>query len=394
MHKIIFLFAVYSFSGWMIEVVYRSITQKRFINAGFLYGPFIPLYGFGAFFVLLLEYLFADYSIFLKLILYGIMLTSVEYSASFIIEKIFKLKLWDYSQNRFNIGGRVCLSFSLAWTVLALIFIKFIHPVVKDVIESIDTTFAQIFFVPFLAYIFLDLAFSIGTLTDFRKKISYLYSEYFNLSNIEIEKIFDTFKRLRSAFPYLNGYIAKKINFGFKDKLDGFLNKIQETIVSELNGRKPFEEEFQLSISDIAGHEEFLKLKDYFHHDSSIYDHVVKVSYLSYRICKYLKLDYRSAARGGMLHDFFLYDWRNHDVPDLPKKEFHGIEHPRIALVNATKYFTLNEIEKDIIVKHMWPLTLAPPKFKESFVVSFADKYLSSREFISEARKRQKIKTI
>jgi uncharacterized protein len=108
------------------------------------------------------------------------------------------------------------------------------------------------------------------------------------------------------------------------------------------------------------------------------------VSYFSYRASKFLKLDYKSAARGAFLHDFFLYDWRNHDVPDLPEDKFHGIEHPKIALTNASKHFSLNDIEKDIIIKHMWPLTLVPPKYKESFIVSFADKYLASKEFVKK----------
>ena len=91
---------------------------------------------------------------------------------------------------------------------------------------------------------------------------------------------------------------------------------------------------------------------------------------------------------GALLHDFFLYDWRNHDAPDLPREKYHGIEHPRIALKNAEKYFPLNEIERDIIVKHMWPLTLMPPRYKESFIVTFADKYLSSKEFFDEFKKQ------
>jgi uncharacterized protein len=156
-----------------------------------------------------------------------------------------------------------------------------------------------------------------------------------------------------------------------------------------MQGRNPFEHEYYDTIQDICEHEEFLKLKNIFHHNSSIYHHVHDVAYLSYRICKYLKLDYRSAARGALLHDFFFYDWRNHDVPDLPREKFHGLAHPAIALDNAKKHFSLNEVEEDIIKKHMWPLTLVPPKYKESLIVSFADKYLSSKEFISEFKKRR-----
>jgi uncharacterized protein len=162
------------------------------------------------------------------------------------------------------------------------------------------------------------------------------------------------------------------------------LKPIQEKIILEMAGRTPFEKEYYETVQDILRHEEFLKLKDYFHHNSSIYAHVHDVAYLSYRICKYFKLDYRSAARGALLHDFFLYDWRNHDVPDLPRKKFHGLAHPAIAVANAKKYFSINDMEEDIIKKHMWPLTLVPPKYKESYIVSFADKYLSSKEFINE----------
>ena len=72
----------------------------------------------------------------------------------------------------------------------------------------------------------------------------------------------------------------------------------------------------------------------------------------------------------------------------MPREKFHGLEHPKIAVANARKYFSLNDIEEDIIRKHMWPLTLVPPKYKESYIVSFADKYLSSKEFISEYKKR------
>jgi uncharacterized protein len=151
-----------------------------------------------------------------------------------------------------------------------------------------------------------------------------------------------------------------------------------------MEGRKPFEDEFYDITKDIYTHDEFIKLKLHQHHNSSIYDHVMDVSYFSYRACKFLKLDYRSAARGALLHDFFLYDWRNHDVPDLPEHKYHGIEHPKIALANAKKHFTLNDIEEDIIRKHMWPLTLVPPKYKESFIVSFADTYLASKEFFDK----------
>jgi len=384
----IILFAVYSFMGWLIEVVYRSVTQRKLINAGFLHGPFIPIYGIGAAFILLLEYYFHAQSLVLRVFLFGLTLTLLEYFVGYCTEKIFKLKLWDYSDSRFNFHGRVSLAFSLAWVVLAVIFLAFIHPLVLQIFSRLNFLHVKVSAVIFSAYFLTDVLFSIISLTRFKQKISYLYEEYFNLSNIEVKIIFGSLRRLSGAFPHLNKYINDKINGKIKSGAGTFLKSVQDKIIMEIEDRKPYEDEYYEIIKDIYEHDEFTRLKNYFHHRSSIYEHVKEVAYLSYRICKYLKLDYRSAARGALLHDYFFYDWRNHDEPHLHRRKFHGIEHPKIALANAKKTFVLNKIEEDIIRKHMWPLTPAPPLYKESFVVSFADKYLSSKEFVDEFKKR------
>jgi uncharacterized membrane protein len=383
------LFAIYSFMGWIVEVIYRSITQRKFVNAGFLFGPFIPIYGFGALFLILLQHFFHSWHLLPRLFMFGLALTVIEYMVGYFSEKIFELTLWDYSEYKFNLHGRVCLLFSVIWAALAFVFITFIHPVVLQNATFLHSAYLQTAAIAFLIYYAIDYAYSVASLTEFRKKIAYLYTEYLNLNNVEIEKILDSFTRLRYAFPDLNRYINSNISNNIKKRIHTFLKSVQNKIILEMNGRKPFEDEYYEVINDIYEHEEFLKLKEYFHHNSSIYEHVQDVAYLSYRISKFLKLDYRSAARGALLHDFFLYDWRNHDVPDLPRKKFHGIEHPTIAVANAQKHFSINEIEEDIIKKHMWPLTLVPPKYKESFIVSFADKYLSSKEFVSEFKKRR-----
>lgn len=138
--------------------------------------------------------------------------------------------------------------------------------------------------------------------------------------------------------------------------------------------------EFMDIIEEILRNDQFLKLKKYRHHNDSIYAHVVDVSFLSYRISKRLKLDYISTARGALLHDFFLYDWRNRaPVKSLFKK--HAFTHGKEALENSIKNFEINDREKDIIVKHMFPTTIIPPKYKESWIVSLVDKYLAIKEY-------------
>ncbi|MBR3673555.1 MAG: HDIG domain-containing protein [Clostridia bacterium] len=113
------------------------------------------------------------------------------------------------------------------------------------------------------------------------------------------------------------------------------------------------------------------------HYDTSCFEHCKNVAFISYKICKKLNLDYKSAARAGMLHDLFLYDWRKRQDG---RKGLHAFTHPRTALENSKKIFELNEKEEDIILKHMWPLTVKLPKYSESYIVTIADKYCALGE--------------
>jgi HD superfamily phosphodiesterase len=127
-------------------------------------------------------------------------------------------------------------------------------------------------------------------------------------------------------------------------------------------------------------------MKNYIQHGNiNCLDHSIYVSYSSYLICRRLGLDYRSAARGGLLHDFFLYDWHI----GKPYKGLHGFIHPCIALQNANKYFVLNNREKEIIEKHMWPLTIGLPRYKETIVVLLLDKYWALIEIVKFGSKKR-----
>lgn len=147
--------------------------------------------------------------------------------------------------------------------------------------------------------------------------------------------------------------------------------------------------EFKECIRDLSENEIVQSMDRYIQHgDVTCLQHCKTVSYRSYLVCKRLKLDYRSAARGGYLHDFFLYDWH------IPNSHvgLHGFTHSKISLRNAEKHFELNEVEKDIIVKHMWPLTLKLPKYKESYIVLIVDKYSSLIEILQYRFKGVKLK--
>lgn len=141
----------------------------------------------------------------------------------------------------------------------------------------------------------------------------------------------------------------------------------------------PDDAEYIACVEDILRNEAFLSMEQYIQHGTtSCLAHCIAVSYNSYKACQKYGLDSRSAARAGLLHDLFLYDWHKHSPGNGFK--MHGFYHPQIALRNAEKEFSLNEVEREIITKHMWPLTVIPPRAKEAYVVLYHDKICSLRE--------------
>ena len=133
---------------------------------------------------------------------------------------------------------------------------------------------------------------------------------------------------------------------------------------------------------DIIDNENVLSQKEYMQHGkTSVYEHTMNVALCSLSIAKKLNLniDYKSLVRGSLLHDFFLYDWHVDDK----SHRLHGFSHARVALNNASKEFTLNNVEKNIIYTHMFPLNLRIPKYKESVIVCLADKICALKETFS-----------
>ena len=122
----------------------------------------------------------------------------------------------------------------------------------------------------------------------------------------------------------------------------------------------------------------YRELKSMVHHGNNRLDHINRVAKLSFNISKKLNLDFVSCTRGALLHDFFTEE----DLTRKGKKYRNFLkEHPRIALENANKYFELNDIEKDVILTHMFPIIKGKPKYYESKVVCIADKLVSCYEF-------------
>ena len=135
--NILIYFITYSFLGWIMESTFRSICEKKLINTGFLKGPFCPIYGTGAIIMILFLKKFSN-SLILLFFVSIIVFTIWEYIVGILLEKIFHTKYWDYSDNKFNFQGRICLMNSIFWGILGVVFIKYIHPFIENVVQKID----------------------------------------------------------------------------------------------------------------------------------------------------------------------------------------------------------------------------------------------------------------
>lgn len=181
--EIILYFFVYSFIGCCIEAIYRSIVEKRFVYPGFLFGPYCPVYGFAA--VAMILFLTPLKSNYLLFAIGAFIVTSVfEYIAGAFLENLMHTRLWDYSKDKFNIKGRISLKFSLAWTLLAAIFMYIIQPFLQTyVFSKIPSDILYWGSIIILILFAVDVVLSINKAIRLRKHLSAL-----QLISVEIKK--------------------------------------------------------------------------------------------------------------------------------------------------------------------------------------------------------------
>ena len=139
---------------------------------------------------------------------------------------------------------------------------------------------------------------------------------------------------------------------------------------------------YYMLVADILEHADVQALKQFRHHHyTTRFQHSLNVSYYNYLLCRFFHWDAVSAARAGLLHDLYFYETADYDRSDSPDQKSHSAHHPEVAMQNAAVRFALNPRERDMIEKHMWPLTHRMPHYKESYAITFVDKYAAMLEF-------------
>lgn len=240
-------FIIYSFIGWIYESTFRTITHKKIINSGFLNGPLIPIYGFGATSIVLLFY--NDNLSFIPLFLSSMVVTTIlEYITSYLMEKIFNARWWDYSDKPFNINGRVYLLGALVFGSFSVIVINYVHPHIINLVSKISMNSIYIISASMFIILLYDFSYTTINLLNLDKKIKKLelkiqtftgkdiispsdlkeYLKYKISSDLEDHKSVMSsadkhkaqIKRLIKTFPKLSFNRNKHIWEALKEKLD------------------------------------------------------------------------------------------------------------------------------------------------------------------------------
>lgn len=250
--EILTYFVIYSILGWLLESGYRTILERKIINTGFLKGPFCPIYGFGA--IIIIIFLSSFKENILALFLVSIVILSLwEYIVGVALEKMFKTKYWDYSKHKFNYKGRICLTNSIAWGILAVLFIRFIHPTILNLLNKVDDIYINIAVISISVILIIDAIISIIKTKNIeaslqkieeineqiKEKIAEIKEKTLNNDNkekiikeLEIKRkrlmrnLYKRANRLKKAFPAIDtkaftDILSKKIDFKYKKNKKG-----------------------------------------------------------------------------------------------------------------------------------------------------------------------------
>lgn len=217
------LFIIYSFIGYIVEVIYVSLYDKKLnLARGFLIGPLLPIYGTGS---VLISLLLSKYSnnLLLVFILSLVICSVLEYFTSLIMEKIFSLRWWDYSNKKFNIAGRICLENGVLFGIGGVLVVL-INPYILNIINSFNINYLIIFSIIFFILFLIDVVFSTNILFVLKLNINKLNNvDSTNKIKKEIKKYIleDSIliKRLFNAFPFIkNIKIKQRVFFRIKEK--------------------------------------------------------------------------------------------------------------------------------------------------------------------------------
>ena len=245
------LFIIYSFLGWCMEMVVCYIATKEWVNRGFLIGPICPIYGCGCLLMILLleKYLKDPFVLFVMAML---LCSLLEYFTSYLMEKLFKARWWDYSHKKYNINGRICLDNILAFGILGLLMMYLINPFVVKMLGYVSLNIINIVTIVIAVIFVIDNAISLKVISSFKTVAKSIHKDSTAEITKKVREILSDkgrlYRRLVSAFDFI---ASEKLIKDIKDKVKqgaefavGTIEKskkrnlaIKNEIISEYNER-------------------------------------------------------------------------------------------------------------------------------------------------------------
>ncbi len=217
------MFWVFSILGWILEVLYFIVDDKELINRGFLIGPYCPIYGFGAMVMLLISLLSND--VFVIFILSMVLCSTLEYFTSFLMEALFQVRWWDYSNDQFNINGRVCLRNAIGFGALGVLFVKLLLPWYNKLIGVLDYNVSFTICIIILVLTTIDVLVSINAMSKVKSTIEKNLESFKNKdATVDIKKLI---KNKIPGVSYLQKRLIKAYHLLDKEK-DNFIKTIKK----------------------------------------------------------------------------------------------------------------------------------------------------------------------
>lgn len=220
----LFFFYFYCFFGWCFESTYVSLKSRKLTNRGFMRGPFLPLYGSGAIMMLVVSAPFQD-SVILTYIAGVIGATVLEYVTGVTMEALFKVRYWDYSKNKFNFQGHICLGSSLAWGILTIAMTEYIHVPIEKFVLSVPNQALTIVTYFLTAGIFADFALSFKAAIDLRNVL------------IKMEQAREEMEHIQKRLDVLIAVTNEEVN-NRKDGLTQSFSELKTNVGEKLENAK------------------------------------------------------------------------------------------------------------------------------------------------------------
>lgn len=227
-HQWLLLFYIYCFMGWVWESCYVSLENQKWVNRGFLKGPFLPIYGSGAI-VVIISTLTVENEFILVFIIGMIAATILEYITGAMMEKVFHVRYWDYTKEPFNINGHICLTSSLAWGVFSVLLVRFVNPPIENLIKFIPEVISEVSAYVITIFITIDVVQSFNEAMDLRNLL------------IKFTEKNDTIINIKKRMEVVECYINEDLKFMQEKLVEKVVVKQERALVNKKTRKKVIE---------------------------------------------------------------------------------------------------------------------------------------------------------